>query len=112
MANAFFKIPEYNSDQKRVLSLLADSKKKNGTKICLMAAPSFVVDFDYFSFVPLMKSLGFDKVTELTFGAKVVNNIITNISKSILPIMLRALEKKTKIFKISLLQVSALRAWN
>ncbi|MFA5125783.1 MAG: [Fe-Fe] hydrogenase large subunit C-terminal domain-containing protein [archaeon] len=73
MANTFFKIPGYNSDQKKVLSLLAQSKKKNGAKICLMTAPSFVVDFDYFSFVPLMKSLGFDKVTELTFGAKVVN---------------------------------------
>lgn len=64
----------YNEDQRRLLSLLAVAKKpKSKTKLVLMAAPSFVVDFDYKSFVPKMKGLGFDKVTELTFGAKIVN---------------------------------------
>ncbi len=58
----------YNGDQLRVLSLL-----KGGETVCLMVAPSFVVDFDYKTFVPLMKALGFDYTTELTFGAKVVN---------------------------------------
>lgn len=66
-------ISDYSEDQKKVLSLLSESKKKNGVKLYLMAAPSFVVDFDYLSFVPLMKEMGFDKVTELTFGAKIVN---------------------------------------
>lgn len=59
---------KYSGDQRKVLSLL-----KGKRKVCLMTAPSFVVGFDYLSFVPLMKGLGFDKVSELTFGAKVVN---------------------------------------
>lgn len=60
---------EYNDDQRKVLELLSSKDKT-----CLMVAPSFVVDFDYKTFVPLMKGLGFDKVTELTFGAKMVNH--------------------------------------
>jgi len=62
----------YNSDQLKVLELLFIAKR-GGKKVLLMAAPSFVVDFDYKTFVPTMKALGFDKVTELTFGAKIVN---------------------------------------
>jgi iron only hydrogenase large subunit-like protein len=58
----------YNEDQKKVVDLL---RSKN--KTILMVAPSFVVDFDYLHFVPTMKGLGFDSVSELTFGAKVVN---------------------------------------
>ena len=57
-----------NEDQTKLLNLLKSSKK-----CFLMVAPSFPIDFDYKTFVPLMKSLGFDKVTELTFGAKIVN---------------------------------------
>jgi len=64
----------YTEDQQKAVNLLREAKKKNSkTKLCLMVAPSFVVDFSYFDFVPLMKGLGFDKVTELTFGAKIVN---------------------------------------
>jgi len=63
----------YNEDQKKVLGFLKESKKNKGTKVILMNAPSFVVDFNYDSFVQKMKRLGFDKVTELTFGAKIVN---------------------------------------
>ncbi len=63
----------YNEDQKKVLQLLKESKGKKSAKVILMSAPSFVVDFDYDSFVQKMKGLGFDKVTELTFGAKIVN---------------------------------------
>jgi len=58
----------YNADQLRVLSLL-----KGEEEVCLMVAPSFVIDFDYGTFVPLMKALGFEYTTELTFGAKIVN---------------------------------------
>jgi len=63
----------YSNDQKEVLSLLRQSRILKDKKICLMAAPSFVVDFDFHTFVPLMKALGFDKVTELTFGARTTN---------------------------------------
>ena len=63
----------YSEDQLKVLQLLKESNTKKGSKIILMTAPSFVVDFKYDSFVQKMKGLGFDKVTELTFGAKIVN---------------------------------------
>jgi iron only hydrogenase large subunit-like protein len=64
----------YNEDQRKVLSLIKEAKKpRTKTKLCLMAAPAYVADFDYKYFVQLMKNLGFDKVTELTFGAKIVN---------------------------------------
>ncbi|MDD3083766.1 MAG: [Fe-Fe] hydrogenase large subunit C-terminal domain-containing protein [Candidatus ainarchaeum sp.] len=59
----------YSDDQISLLELLAFKED-----VFLMVAPSFVVDFDYKTFVPLMKGLGFDKVFEITFGAKMVNN--------------------------------------
>jgi len=43
-------------------------------KYVAMVAPSFVVDFKYPQFVHALKDLGFDKVVELTFGAKLVNS--------------------------------------
>ncbi|MDD3159661.1 MAG: [Fe-Fe] hydrogenase large subunit C-terminal domain-containing protein [Candidatus ainarchaeum sp.] len=58
----------YSSSQIKVLDLL-----KNEKELCLMVAPSFVIDFNYKTFVPLMKGLGFAYVSELTFGAKIVN---------------------------------------
>jgi len=64
----------YTEDQMNLLALLKEAKKKKSkTKLVLMCAPSFVVDFDYENFVSTMRGLGFDKVTELTFGAKIVN---------------------------------------
>ncbi len=61
---------QYNDDQIRMLELLGHEEN-----VCLMVAPSFVVDFDYKTFVPKMKAIGFDVVTELTFGAKIVNEL-------------------------------------
>jgi len=66
--SAFVEDKGYNEGQLKVLSLL----KKDET-VCLMTAPSFVVDFNYETFVPLMKALGFEYTAELTFGAKIVN---------------------------------------
>jgi len=43
-------------------------------KIVVMLAPSFVADFNYPEILYQLKSLGFDKITELTFGAKMVNH--------------------------------------
>ena len=64
----------YNADQRKLLHLLALAQvEPKNHPLVLMAAPSFVVDFDYKTFVPKMRALGFDKVTELTFGAKIVN---------------------------------------
>jgi iron only hydrogenase large subunit-like protein len=42
-------------------------------KYVAMVAPSFVVDFSYPSIISRLKKLGFDKVVELTFGAKMIN---------------------------------------
>lgn len=61
---------QYNDDQITMLELLGHEED-----VCLMVAPSFVVDFDYKTFVPKMKALGFDVITELTFGAKIVNQL-------------------------------------
>ena len=72
----------YSDDQKKVLELIKKSKTKKGDKVILMSAPSFIVDFNYDSFVPTMKGLGFDKVTELTFGAKIVNECYHNYIKA------------------------------
>src|SRR3989344_4316731 len=38
-----------------------------------MLAPSFVVGFSYPWIISALRELGFDKVVELTFGAKMVN---------------------------------------
>lgn len=43
-----------------------------GKYVC-MVAPSFVVDFSYPDLIRKLKKLGFDKVVELTFGAKMIN---------------------------------------
>lgn len=42
-------------------------------KYIAMLAPSFVVDFSYPSIILQLKEIGFDKVVELTFGAKMIN---------------------------------------
>lgn len=57
---------------------MTDTKKlerllKGKTPLVCMLAPSFIADFDYPEIVWQLKKLGFDKVVELTFGAKMVN---------------------------------------
>ncbi len=42
-------------------------------KCVAMIAPSFAAEFDYPAIIQQLKDLGFDKVVELTFGAKMVN---------------------------------------
>jgi len=46
---------------------------EKGVKMIALVAPSFVVDFSYPSILNRLGELGFDKVTELTFGAKMIN---------------------------------------
>ncbi len=47
-----------------------DNKKR---KFIALLAPSFVADFEYPAIIFLLKKLGFDKIVELTFGAKMIN---------------------------------------
>ena len=42
-------------------------------KYVTMLAPSFIVEFNYPEIIFRLKKLGFDKVVELTFGAKMIN---------------------------------------
>lgn len=51
-------------------------------KYVAMLAPSFVVDFQYPSIISQLKKLGFDKVVELTFGAKMINREYHKILKN------------------------------
>jgi len=56
---------------KNLASLKQALAKKQ--KIVVMLAPSFVADFNYPEIIYQLRSLGFDKITELTFGAKMIN---------------------------------------
>ncbi|MDO8622833.1 MAG: [Fe-Fe] hydrogenase large subunit C-terminal domain-containing protein [archaeon] len=57
--------------EKEVCELIKSLKQKD--KFVIMLAPSFVVDFSYPSIICELKKAGFDKVVELTFGAKMIN---------------------------------------
>jgi iron only hydrogenase large subunit-like protein len=45
---------------------------KNDKSIAMLA-PTFVLDFKYPNIIGMLRHLGFDKVTELTYGARMVN---------------------------------------
>jgi iron only hydrogenase large subunit-like protein len=62
-------------EKEKLINLL----KKN--KCIAMLAPSFVGEFDYPELISLLSSLGFDKVVELTFGAKMINRDYHSILK-------------------------------
>ena len=42
-------------------------------KYAIMIAPSFIVDFSYPEIIIALRKLGFDKVVEVTYGAKMIN---------------------------------------
>lgn len=46
---------------------------KSGEKYLCLVAPSFVSEFEYPDFVYRLRMLGFEKVMEVTFGAKMTN---------------------------------------
>ncbi|MCX6738063.1 MAG: hypothetical protein NTY11_01420 [Candidatus Parcubacteria bacterium] len=52
---------------KDIINLIKDNKS-----IALLA-PTFPIDFKYPDIIGMLRHLGFDKVTELTFGARMVN---------------------------------------
>ncbi len=45
---------------------------KNNKSIALLA-PTFAIDFKYPNIIGMLRQVGFDKVTELTYGARMVN---------------------------------------
>lgn len=50
-------------------------------KAVAMLAPTFVIDFKYPNIIGMLKELGFEEVTELTFGARMVNWAYVNYVK-------------------------------
>lgn len=59
---------------------MEDALKKK-EKLVAMLAPCFVGQFDYPEIITQLHDLGFDKVVELTFGAKLVNHEYHEILK-------------------------------
>ena len=59
-------------DKNKILEIESKLRDKN-TKLLAMVAPSFVADFGYPSIIHRLRGMGFDKVVELTFGAKMIN---------------------------------------
>ena len=78
-----------------------------------MLAPSFVVDFSYPQIIGQLKELGFDKIVELTFGAKMVNReyhkILENSNKlvisSVCPGIVETIKEKFPKYKNNLITV-------
>lgn len=58
---------------KNNISLIEKELKNKKIKMLAILAPSFVAEFDYPIILSQLKELGFDKVVELTFGAKMIN---------------------------------------
>lgn len=50
-------------------------------KVVAMLAPTFAIDFKYPNIIGMLKKLGFAEVTELTFGARMVNWAYANYVK-------------------------------
>lgn len=84
-------------------------------KYVAMLAPSFVVDFSYPEIILNLKKLGFDKIVELTFGAKMVNreyhkklkNSKKLIISSVCPGVVEFIKKDFPNYKINLIVVDS-----
>ncbi len=84
-------------------------------KYLVMLAPSFVVDFSYPKIISQLKQLGFDKVVELTFGAKMVNreyhkklkNSKGLLISSVCPGIVETIKKNYPPLKKNLIQVDS-----
>jgi len=84
-------------------------------KCVAMLAPSFVVDFNYPSVISNLRKLGFDKVVELTFGAKMINRdyhkILKNSKKlfisSVCPGIVESIKKNLPQYENNLILVDS-----
>jgi iron only hydrogenase large subunit-like protein len=83
-----------------------------------MLAPSFIAEFDYPEIIVQLKKLGFDRIVELTFGAKLVNReyhqILENpenkkkmLISSVCPGIVETIEKEFPKFKNNLMAVDS-----
>jgi len=84
-------------------------------KYVAMLAPSFVVDFSYPKILSQLKSLGFDKIVELTFGAKMINrdyhkklkNSKRLVISSVCPGIVETIQEKFPQYKKNLIQIDS-----
>jgi iron only hydrogenase large subunit-like protein len=80
-----------------------------------MLAPSFVVDYSYPKIIFQLKNLGFDKVVELTFGAKMINREYHKILEktkdlvisSVCPGIVETIKSKYPNYKKNLISVDS-----
>lgn len=63
-------------ENENILDLIKNNKS------VAMLAPTFALDFKYPAIIGMLKELGFDQVTELTFGAKMVNWVYADYVKN------------------------------
>jgi len=84
-------------------------------KCVAMLAPSFVVDFPYPKIIFQLKDLGFDKIVELTFGAKMINRDYHKILEeskglvisSVCPGIVETIKSKFPNYKKNLISVDS-----
>jgi iron only hydrogenase large subunit-like protein len=84
-------------------------------KYVVMLAPSFVIDFQYPKIISQLRDLGFEKVVELTFGAKMINrdyhkrlkNSKGLIISSVCPGIVETINAKYPSYKNSLIQIDS-----
>ena len=58
----------------KIEKILRAKGKARKEKLVVMLAPSFAAEFEYPRIIHQLKELGFERVVELTFGAKLVNS--------------------------------------
>jgi len=84
-------------------------------KYLAMLAPSFIVDFSYPEIIHILKKLGFDKIVELTFGAKMINReyhkILSNSNElkiaSVCPGVVKLINEKNPKYSKNLIPVDS-----
>jgi iron only hydrogenase large subunit-like protein len=85
------------------------------TKMIVMLAPSFIAEFNYPSIIIQLKELGFDKVVELTFGAKMINRLYHEklenskqlVISSVCPGIVQTIKSKYSKYKKNLIRVDS-----
>jgi iron only hydrogenase large subunit-like protein len=101
--------------KKRIKNLnsLKLALKKKQKLVCLLA-PSFIADFDYPQIIHQLRTIGFDKIVELTFGAKMINREYHKILKnqknklfisSVCPGIVETIKNKYPQYKDNLISV-------
>ena len=104
-------IDGFMSGKEEVEKILKNKKSKT----IALVAPSFVSEFSYPDFISDLRKLGFDKIVELTFGAKMINreyhDQIKNSKKILIsttcPGIVESIKNKFPEFKDNLVKVDS-----